>query len=525
MPYISIKEVVYDFENQINLFKNISLTVNSGEKLAIIGDNGIGKTTLLEILQGDLTQSKGSIKVNGTLEFLPQIITKNGSVADILGISEKLEAINSVEQGDCSEKLFDIINNDWDIVTKVTKQLDIFNLNHLDFKQNIETLSGGEKVKLLLVKMFISNADFLLLDEPTNNLDIESKQLFYKYLAKFKGGAIIISHDRELLNKMDKIAEMKADFMRVFGGNYDFYQEIMQKEQSNLKHEYSILEKEKRDKKRKIQKRQTSLAKKKTGIQKKMDNKKYDPKGVSTGQRKQKAEVSSKKKETTDLNTISSYNTKQNELRRKLQDDKIKIPLPDKPFLKNTVLNIKNLSFGFNNTLLFDSFNLEISGGDRVWLKGNNGCGKTTLIKLILGKLITNKGSINLKGNAIFIDQSLSILDKNKTLLDNFLKLNPKADINDGHRILANFLFKNTQVNKKVSVLSGGELLKASLACILGTQTQPDLIILDEPTNNLDIKSIQILENSLKQYQGTLIIVSHDKNFIQNIRVSRVIEL
>ena len=205
----------------------------------------------------------------------------------------------------------------------------------------------------------------------------------------------------------------------------------------------------------------------------------------------------------------------------KLKEEKIKIPLPDKPFLKDKLFELKNVVFSYGEKTVFNGFSLTMSGGERIRICGANGCGKTTLIKLISGQLKPSGGTAELFGRVVYLDQSLSLLNREKTLLDNVIDLNAGIKINDAYAVLANFGFKNESALKTVGTLSGGELLRGSLAAVLGTPKQPDLLIFDEPTNNLDIKSAQVLEEALNRYQGGLIVVSHDKAFLDALRLDR----
>jgi ATPase subunit of ABC transporter with duplicated ATPase domains len=526
MTHISIQQLGYNFPNGTNLFNNLSFIINQGEKIALIGDNGVGKSTLFKIITGELKETSGHTKIEGNIAIVPQIFSLQGTISECLEIKRIIDAIASVESGNTSEDTFDIIGNNWDIEDQAKNQLNLFKMGYLDLNQDSSTLSGGEKIKLLLIKALLAGADFILMDEPTNNLDITTKQQLLEIVKSIKCGVFIVSHDRELLNNMDKITEMRKDKIRVFGGNYDFYKAIKEKEQQDLEKEYSVLKKEQKAKKQEIQDRQKDTSKSiKRGV-KKLENKKIDKNQMNKNQMKQVIASSNQKKDNLATEKMQENSKDMYQIKHQLKENKINIPMPQKPFLRNAILSIKNASFSYDNKrVLLDDLSCHLSGGEKLQIKGNNGSGKSTLIKLILGELKTIKGSVELKGKAIFIDQSLSILDKEKSLLDNFLSLNPGAKINDAHKILASFLFKKEQVHKLAEVLSGGELLKACLACILGTEEQPDLIILDEPTNNLDIKSIDILENVLAQYQGSLIIVSHDDKFAKNIGIDKTIEL
>ena len=214
----------------------------------------------------------------------------------------------------------------------------------------------------------------------------------------------------------------------------------------------------------------------------------------------------------------------QQELSAQMIDDKIKIPLPNKPFYSKDLIQISGLCFGYGDKKIFDKFDFSMYGGVRVRITGKNGTGKSTLLKIICGDLIPQSGIVKTFGKIACLNQDLSELDKNKTVIENIMDISGVLK-HDAHMIAANFGFRGDASNKKAGVLSGGELLKATLAAILGSENQPDLLILDEPTNNLEIKSIAILEDALNQYRGAVLLVSHDEMFTKNIHIDQEIKI
>ena len=214
----------------------------------------------------------------------------------------------------------------------------------------------------------------------------------------------------------------------------------------------------------------------------------------------------------------------QQSLTEQMREDKIKIPLPSKPFYSKELVSISGLHFAYGNRVIFDDFDFTMYGRTRVRLCGKNGAGKTTLIKIICGELTANSGVVKTFGKIAYLNQDLSVLDRNKTIVENIMDISGCLK-HDAHMIAANFGFRGDTSSKRVSMLSGGELLKATLAAILGGENQPDLLILDEPTNNLEIKSIAILEDALNQYRGAILLVSHDEIFAKNIKVDGEINI
>ena len=460
MSCISLSKVSFHYSGADDLFSNISAVFHDNQIVAIIGDNGCGKTTLLNLIAGNLEPTAGTITRGARVYLMPQMSA-------------------------------------------------------------YDSKSGGEHQQKILATAFASGADILLLDEPTNNLDGAAKEKLFNDIFSFNGGIVIISHDRELLNKVNTIFELKKDSLKLYSGNYDFYLSQKQAEQENIYSRYVNTKKE---------------------ISRLTDTINIAQNTRQHHEAKQKKEITNARRSRIDANALNGKSQEteakkraiiqkkldvqmdlQAELSTQLRDDKIKIPLPRKPFLKNELLRTENMSFGYDS-LIFNGFNFSMRGGERVRLMGKNGCGKTTLLKLILGRLRPQSGEIKLFGRASYLDQNLSLLDSNQTIVDNIMNLTD-LNLNQSFAIAANFGFKNEQARKKVGVLSGGELLKATLCVVLGSDNQPDLLILDEPTNNLDLKSIAILEDALNQYRGAILLVSHDEMFVRNIKIDQEIEI
>ncbi|MCL2338856.1 MAG: ATP-binding cassette domain-containing protein [Proteobacteria bacterium] len=464
MLSVSLSKVSYSHSNGDELFVDVSAVFGDAQKVALIGDNGVGKTTLLRLVSGDLEPTTGAIIHGASVHFVPQIAMAS-------------------------------------------------------------TKSGGEKQHELLAAAFASDADILLLDEPTNNLDAAARADFFARLREWHGGAVIVSHDRELLNQMDTILELTRGGIRAYGGNYDFYAAAKNAERENLESKMSDAEKRiarlnrtadiARDTKNSHQKNQKKNIARHHG---------RFASRIGAGNVSGHSEETAAKRLNIIQKKLDEQFDRRQELSEQLRNDKIRIPLPAKPFLRNELVRIENLNFSYGARGIFRDFDFAMRGGERVRLFGGNGAGKTTLIKLILGVLTPQSGRVRLFGRAVYLAQDLSLLNHAKSVVENIMDFAGLRQ-NEAFAIAANFGFRNIAAKKPVSVLSGGELLKATLAAVLGSDAQPDLLILDEPTNNLDIKSIGILEDALSQYSGALLIVSHDEMFLQNLQIGRTIDL
>lgn len=461
MSSISLTNVSFSYDSYNTIFDGVSATFNDFDKVAIVGDNGSGKTTLLKLLAGDLLPDSGNVGKNASVYMLNQI-----NVSD--------------------------------------------------------SKSGGEQQMFALMRVFESGADILLLDEPTNNLDSDAKQIFFNQLRSYPNGAVIVSHDRELLQQMDKIIDLQNGKLKVYGGNYDFYLEQKRIESNNLYSKYADTQK--------------SIARLNNTINIAQNTRQHheakQAKDISNSRRSRleanALKGKSKETEAKKRNIIQKKLNQQIELQQSLSeqmiDDKIKIPVPNKPFYSKELIQISGLKFGYGTEMIFDNFDFSMYGGQRIRIIGKNGSGKSTLLKLICGDLKPKSGTIKAFGKIAYLNQDLSVLDKNKNIVENIMDIAGVLK-HDAHVIAANFGFRGDASNKRVGVLSGGELLKATLAAVLGGTEQPDLLILDEPTNNLEIKSISILEDALNQYRGAILLVSHDEMFVKNIKTDIEVNL
>lgn len=525
MPqFISIHQLSYALPNGDVLFSGISANFNSSAKIALIGENGVGKTTLFQLVCGLKTPTCGVIERHARWCYLPQ--NQNifhGCIQDVLGISSLLKALEKLENGQADEKIFEVIGNRWTILDETKALFNRFQFSHL-LTEDYSTLSGGEKQKVLLMRAFLSDAEILFLDEPTNNLDASAKALFYEILAASSKGIVVISHDRTLLNQMDETLELSRFGLKRYGGNYDFYLTAQKEEQEALRQKETCLKQQIGQLSETLKKTNEIKTKRENQGKKAFQNAKITKAQAHAAQKSGVSQSIAGAKKKLTQEKIETKQIALKKVKNLLQNERIKIPEIGKPFIKKCLLEVKEVAFSFSEKSLFKKVSFSMNGTDRLLLKGNNGCGKTTLIRLILGALQPLCGSIACHGEVIYLNQSLDLLDKEKSILENVLSYTGLTQ-NEAYALLANFKFKNEQALKKVACLSGGELLRATLAVVLGSQKQPHLLILDEPTNNLDLPSIQVLENALNDYKGALLVVSHDAFFIQNIHLTQVIDL
>ena len=522
-PCILINHLTYSIPNQQPLFKQLSLAFGC-EKSGIVGRNGVGKSSLLKLIIGEISADSGSIVTTGRIAYCPQELAtpSENNVAGLLGISAKLRALAKLQHGSTDEADFLTLGDDWLIKERTQQQLAAFGLDHLALDRSTDTLSGGEKTRLLLANVFLSAADFIILDEPTNNLDISSRNYLYNAIAQWQGGLLIVSHDRILLNLMTQIIELTSQAVTRYGGNYDDY--VAQKEVLQCAEERRLL-----DAKKLIHHTQSAIqARHEQHEQKKSRGRKLARTGsidkLTANSKRGRSEKTQRRHATLNENVLKAaqqqFETAKSKLEicRDLTIDLAKTQVPN----GKIVAALEKVTFYYDSTQrpIIDNFSWQIAGPQRIALTGENGSGKTTLIKLLLGQLTPQHGKIY-RGVAhiSYLDQSVTGLRPELSILANFMLLNPNIREIDARFYLAQFLFRNTLALKRVNCLSGGEKLRAMLACVLMSQYPPQLLILDEPTNHLDLDSIASIESALRQYQGALIVISHDETFLNNINI------
>ena len=525
-----LKNVSYTHHNKELLFDNINFTVNHQDKIALIGNNGIGKSTLLKIISKKSQSANGQIQIDSEPYYIPQIFGQYNhlTIAQALGIEEKLNALKEILNGNATEENFNALNDDWTIEERCSEALNHWQLNNLDLTEKIETLSGGQKTKVFLASISIHQPELILLDEPSNHLDISSRQLLYDFIQFTKSTLIVVSHDRKLLNLLNKVCELSKHGIKIYGGNYDFYAEQKQIESNALGQE--IQSQEKALRKAKEKERETLER------QQKLDNRgkgKQEKSGVSRimmNTLRNNAENSTAKTKSVHAEKTSGISKQLQELRSALPDiDKMKFDLDNAALHKGKILiNATNINFGYDiNPLWKNNLNFQITSGERIALKGENGSGKTTLIKLIIGNLEPQSGTVfRAENKSVYIDQDYSLLDSKLKVYEQAQQFNNAAL--QEHEIkmrLNRFLFTKEDWDKSCSVLSGGERMRLILCCLTINNQSPDIIILDEPTNNLDIQNIEIVTKAINEYQGTLIVVSHDETFLEQISIEHTINV
>ena len=507
------------------LFENLTLAFGA-ERTGLVGRNGVGKTTLLRIIARDLAPAAGAVAMRGRLGVLRQALQPEpgATVADLLDLAEPLARLQRIAEGDGTAE--DLADADWELEPRLEIALADLGLPGLELDRPAATLSGGQVTRAALAGLLAREPDLLLLDEPTNNLDADARALVAKVLGRWRGGAIVVSHDRGLLRRMDRIVELTSRGARVYGGGYDLYAERKAAEEAAAAHELAEAERAQARVARETQAAAERKARR-DAAGRRAHAKGGQPRLFLDAQA-ERAEVSgaregrlSERLRAEAAAGLAAAQAKVERL-RKLGFD---LP-PSRLAAGKTVLLVQDAGFAYPGyPPVLQDVSLRIVGPERVAVSGRNGTGKTTLVRLAAGELAPTAGTVALGAPAAFLDQQTALLRPDETLVEAFRRLNPQASGNQARAALARFLFRNTAADKRVGDLSGGERLRAALACVLMADRPPQLLILDEPTNHLDLESVEAVEAALCGYDGALLVVSHDRDFLAAIGVEREVAL
>ncbi|MNQ24175.1 putative ABC transporter ATP-binding protein [compost metagenome] len=525
-----LQNISYLHTNRDLLFDKITFTANQQDKIALIGNNGVGKSILLKIIAGELQPSEGLIKADAKPYYVPQIFGQfnHFTIGQALQVENKLNALKEILNGDVTEENLEILNDDWTIEERCNEALEYWQLTDLDLSQKLETLSGGQKTKVFLAGISIQQPELILLDEPSNHLDLEARKLLYHFIQNTSATLIIVSHDRKLLNLLKTVYELSKHGITRYGGNYDFYAQQKQIENNALQQD--IQSKEKALRKAREKERETMERQQKLDARGKKKQEKAGVSRIMMNTLRNNAENSTSKTKSMHAEKIGGISKELQELRSDLPEiDKMKFGFNNADLHQGKILfTATAINFGYEEELLWkENLNFQILSGDRIVLKGSNGSGKTTLIKIITGKLAPTQGSVyKAEAKIVYIDQDYSLIENQLTLYEQAQKFNISGlQEHDIRMRLNRFLFSQNDLDKPCSALSGGEKMRLMLCCLTINNHAPDIIILDEPTNNLDIQNIEILTAAVNEYQGTLIVVSHDEVFLEQIDIGGTVVL
>ncbi len=541
MPSLVLSDVAYAFPDTTPLFSGLDLTVGPG-LTSLVGRNGAGKTTLLRLMAGQLRPTRGSIAAGGevvnghsatgtgtgtgtavasdpAVGYLPQQLVDvpaGYTLADQLGVGPTLAALARIGSGRGEPADFDLVGDDWAVAERTAAALDQLGLP-TDLDRPLGTLSGGERTLAALAGVLLARPRVLLLDEPTNNLDARARGRLFAALDEFVSGgdrvALVVSHDLELLDRVATTVELRAGRCRVFGGPYRHYREVVEAEQAAAVQSLSTARNEVRAQQRDKVDAQVVLARR-ARYGRKMEATKREPK-IVMGQRKQSAQESAARYRATHEQGVEQARERMRAADAAVRrEELLRVDLPD-PGLPagRVVLDAPDSVAG----------RIHLAGPARVRIAGANGSGKTTLLRRLLTGYDDDEPAVLVPWT--MLQQDLQLTRPEQTVVGHIREVRPEASAEEAHAHAARFLFTGAAGLRSLGELSGGERLRAVLAARLFVRPVPQLLVLDEPTNNLDLEGVEALAGALADWRGVLLLVSHDDGFCARVGVDEVITL
>ncbi|MEV8363660.1 ABC-F family ATP-binding cassette domain-containing protein [Streptomyces niveus] len=522
-PQLTCSALSFAWPDGSVVFEDFQLAVGPG-RTGLVGVNGSGKSTLLKLLAGALTPTGGKTNAVGEIGYLPQdaVLDTGLRVDQALGIADARAALLAVEAGDTRAEHFAAIGDDWDVEERARATLDQLGLGHIGLDRTIGEVSGGECVLLRLAALLLARPSVLLLDEPTNNLDLYARGRLYEAVDAWSGVLVVVSHDRELLDLVDRIADLRDGGVTWYGGNFSAYEEALAVEQEASIRMVRVAESDVQRQKRELADAQVKLARRKRYGQKMWDTKR-EPKTIMQ-ERKRQAQVSAGKHRIMHTAKLAEARERLDEAVEAVRDDdEIRIELPATQVHSGIgVLRLRELELRYGARATGE---FAIHGPERIALVGRNGAGKTTLLRTVAGELAPVSGEAEALVPTRFLPQRLDVLDDALGVAANVKRFAPAATDNEIRARLARFLFRGARADQPVGTLSGGERFRASLAALLLAEPAPRLLMLDEPTNNLDLASVRALTGALGAYRGALVVASHDVPFLESIGITRWLAL
>ncbi|ETI63076.1 ABC transporter [Sphingobium sp. C100] len=524
MPSLSLAHVAWSTPDGRPVLSDLSFDFPT-ERTGLVGRNGVGKTILLHLLSGSIEPGRGRVVRSGSVSTMRQIarVSPSETIADLMGIAAAVGLLRRAEAGTAS--LDEFAEADWTIEARAAEALARVGLE-APLHAHLVALSGGQRTRAALAGAVFAQPDFLLLDEPTNDLDRDGRRAVRELLESWTAGAIVVSHDRELLEVMDAIAELTTLGVVRYGGNWTAYR--AQKAVELAASEQDLLAAKRRVSDAKHKAQQTAERQQRRDAAGARKGARGDMPRILAGARRNRAENS--RGDAARLADRQRAEADQSAMvaRSRVEHlEPLTIALPSTGLSSSQrILQANDLSFDHapSETLL-EKLNFTLTGPERVAITGINGSGKSTLLALLAGDLVPHRGTARIFVPFAFFDQRMTILDPALSIGDNFARTNPQMDENARRASLARFQFRAAAADRIVGTLSGGQTLRAALACVLGSNQPPPLLILDEPTNHLDLDSISAVEAGLHGYDGALIVVSHDERFLDTIGITRTIGL
>ncbi len=522
---IAAESLSFQFDDGRFLFEDLDVALGA-ERTGLVGRNGVGKSVLAQILAGAKKPCHGRVTSRAKIGFMPQDAADRmqGSLADALDVTERLEALARIEAGGVESADFEVLGEGWTLKEDLHAALQAFEIS-ADLFDPVERLSGGERTRLALLRLELQMPEFLILDEPTNHLDRNGRRWLAERLERWEKGALIVTHDRELLGVVDQILELTGLGLQKYGGNYSFYH--LQKE-TELEAAHRTLASAEASQARE---RREAQARKERQAQRDA----YGRKQRGTGSQskmlldaaKARAEASSSRLTRIETQRRDSAEAAAEEARAAVErSDPLSLFVPSSAPAQGVLVALQDVVMPYGGPVLRGGLSFQITAGERVALSGANAAGKSTVMRLVEGSIDPLSGHVSRRAaRTARLDQHLSLLDREQSAFENLQVRETELSDSMARTRLAQLRLRGDRALLPVADLSGGERLKVALACIFGGRTAPSLLLLDEPDNHLDFESLAALEGALRDYSGALLVVSHSDAFLEAIGIARRIDL
>mgnify|MGYP003143080844 CR=1 FL=1 len=524
MAHLLFDSVVCNAPDGTRLVCEFNASV-SHEIVGLVGRNGSGKSTLLRAIAGEIEPSSGSIFLDGTVAMMRQTSYTDGtSVAEALGVADQLGILERFDRGVPEEADFE--RADWSLSTRIEVVLDSLGLKAVDLSRTVESFSGGERNRLKLAAMLLEEPDILLLDEPTNDLDTDARDAVFAILDQWSGPALVASHDRELLERMDRIIELSPVGAFSVAGGWSQFEAARDAERVRAK---AALERAEANEQSVRRAQQSQIERQE------QRNRQGKQSAVRRGTSKLEVNAQKERAQSTTARNSGAGQDRVAEASKIVAEARsdvarvtpIAITLPACGLTQGQItVKAEGVRCDRVGKPLFDPIDLTIAGPERVLIAGRNGSGKSSLLRVLAGQAKPGAGFVKVDPAAIgFLDQHLELLKDSQTALDAIRRHNPGLNSHEAHAALATFGFRAKTAEREIAKLSGGEKVRLALACLFSGEVVPRLLLLDEPTNHLDVESIEMLEAALAGYDGAIILSTHDARFRERIAPHRTINL
>ena len=517
---VTLQGVSYHLPDGSSLFSDLDLHLDQ-RRTGLVGRNGVGKSLLARIMAGDILPSSGRCTRNGTVYFLTQQVSQAPyhTLADLAGVQPVISALERIEQGSSAQADFDCVGERWNIRQQLLDQLSRNKLAHLTLSTPASALSGGEAMRVALMGAFLSQADLLILDEPTNHLDHQHRLALHAQLQQWPRGLLVISHDRCLLEHMERIVELSSLGLTSYGGSYSFYAQAKAEQLQTAQQQLASARLERKRQEHALHEQRESLERRQARGHKQAAD--TNQAKILLDRQKQRSQASSGKLRVQQDAAREQLSVQVRQAANQVEEQQAIVVYPPQACV-NAPVQIAELvdaclPQGAEQLRLI---NLTITRGQRIALTGPNGCGKSTLLKVLAGQLAVMSGLAKTLVTSAYLDQHLGVLAPDRSVLEQLQSLNRSLSEGELRTRLAQLGLNADRVNLPCHRLSGGERLKAAMACVFYAQSPAQLLLLDEPANHLDLPSVQALETMLNHYLGTLVVTSHDEVFLASIGIT-----